>query len=76
MKKKKSVNRPKKNSGSGGKPGTAAQAETQGKPMQTTISNYYVTMSGTSMATPDIAGAVRPLKKNPIWHPGDVKRHF
>lgn len=39
MRKKKSVNRPKKNSGSGGKPGKAAQAETQGKPAQTTTTN-------------------------------------
>ncbi|WP_052217350.1 S8 family peptidase, partial [Thermincola ferriacetica] len=38
---------PKKNSGSAGKPGKAAQAETQEKPAQTTITNYYVTMSGT-----------------------------
>jgi serine protease AprX len=35
---------PKKNSGSGGKPGKARKANTQGKPAQTTISDYYVTM--------------------------------
>jgi serine protease AprX len=39
-----------KNSGSGGKPGKASQAITQDKPQQTTISDYYVTISGTSMA--------------------------
>ena len=46
---------PKKNSGSGGKTGTASQAQPQGKPAQTTI-NYYVTMSGTSVATSMVAG--------------------
>lgn len=65
---------PNKNSGSGGKPGKAAQANTQGKPAQTTMSNYYVTMSGTSMATPMVTGiAILLLEQNSTLPPNDLK---
>ncbi|WP_041587658.1 C39 family peptidase [Thermincola potens] len=42
---------PKKNSGPKAKPDKPAKAKSQAEPVQTTISDYYVTMSGTSMAT-------------------------
>lgn len=49
---------PKKNSGSGAKGGKPSKARATKKPAQTTISDYYVTMSGTSMASPMVAGRV------------------
>ncbi|MHB9094621.1 MAG: S8 family serine peptidase [Eubacteriales bacterium] len=72
------MNRPEKqNSGPGGRPGTSVPAETQGKPTQTTITNYYVTMSGSFMATPMVTGtAALLLQQNPSWIPNEVKRQM
>ncbi|MCL4365603.1 S8 family peptidase [Patescibacteria group bacterium] len=58
---------PKENSGSGTKNGKPTKAKAQKKSSQTTMSNYYVTMSGTSTATPMLAGKIALLLEEKPW---------
>jgi len=68
---------PQKDNDPNGKPGKASQATTQGKTNRTTISNYYYTMSGSSMATPMVTGIVALLQEqNPLWPPNEIKNHL
>ena len=68
---------PKKNSGLAGKPKAASQAKSLGKPPQTTISDYYFTASGTSMATPMVTGtSALLLEQSPDMSPSELKQQL